>query len=384
MGMAFDAAHGRVVLFGGAVTGGFMGDTWTWDGATWTQQHPATSPPPRMSMGMAYDATRGQVVLFGGFNGSWLGDTWIWDGTTWAQQHPATSPSPRTGSGMADDPVHGLVVLFGGFYEPLGSSSSFSSRSVPWLRDTWVWDGTTWTMQHLDTRPTPREGMGMADDPANGQVVLFGGYSNWTGYAGDTWTWDGTSWTKERPVGHPSPRENVRMAYEPANGQVVLFGGFDGGQLGDTSVWDGTTWTQQHPSTAPTPRELVGMAADARGQVTLFGGTNGRDLEGDTWTWDGTTWSIPFRAELLMSPDSGPPGTAVQVTGDGFAAFDRVTVFFIDSGTGRTSLGTFTADATGHLSAQVSIPLNATVGPQTMVLVGGISGQRAKALFTVT
>jgi hypothetical protein len=32
----------------------------------------------------------------------------------------------------------------------------------------------------------------------------------------------------------------------------------------------------------------------------------------------------------------------------------------------------------------VSIPLNATVGPQTMVLVGGISGQRAKALFTVT
>jgi len=34
---------------------------------------------------MAYDVLRAQVVLFGGFNGSTdRGDTWVWDGTTWS------------------------------------------------------------------------------------------------------------------------------------------------------------------------------------------------------------------------------------------------------------------------------------------------------------
>ena len=32
---------------------------------------------------MAYDAAHGQVVMFGGFTGGTvLNDTWIWDGTT--------------------------------------------------------------------------------------------------------------------------------------------------------------------------------------------------------------------------------------------------------------------------------------------------------------
>src|SRR5438105_2716674 len=64
----------------------------------------ATSPSARYRMGMAYDQARGEVVLFGG-NGATgdVGDTWTWDGTTWTQQHPATSPSARYGMGMAYD-----------------------------------------------------------------------------------------------------------------------------------------------------------------------------------------------------------------------------------------------------------------------------------------
>src|SRR5689334_16778108 len=63
MGMAYDQARSEVVLFGGMANGGRRGDTWTWDGTTWTQHFPATSPSPRFGMGMAYDETRGEVVL---------------------------------------------------------------------------------------------------------------------------------------------------------------------------------------------------------------------------------------------------------------------------------------------------------------------------------
>jgi hypothetical protein len=77
--MAYDAATGTMVLFGGAGFG-VSGGTWTWDGSTWTQQHPAASPPARYDAMMAYDAATGDVLLFGGFgaNGRWRGDTWIW------------------------------------------------------------------------------------------------------------------------------------------------------------------------------------------------------------------------------------------------------------------------------------------------------------------
>src|SRR5436190_1054795 len=69
MGMAYDAARSETVLFGGIdASGTLLGDTWTWDGRAWTQEHPAASPPARYAMGMAYDAARGEVVLFGGYS----------------------------------------------------------------------------------------------------------------------------------------------------------------------------------------------------------------------------------------------------------------------------------------------------------------------------
>ena len=51
---------------------------------------PPPAPTPRFEMGMAYDAASGQVVLFGGGGHAWLGDTWTWDGTDWTQRTPRT------------------------------------------------------------------------------------------------------------------------------------------------------------------------------------------------------------------------------------------------------------------------------------------------------
>ena len=47
--MAYDPATSQLVLFGGHGAAASLGDTWTWDGTTWTQQTPATSPTARMS-----------------------------------------------------------------------------------------------------------------------------------------------------------------------------------------------------------------------------------------------------------------------------------------------------------------------------------------------
>jgi hypothetical protein len=91
-----------------------LNDTWVWDGTNWVQKFPANSPPGAIGHAMAYDAARGQVVLFGGWDGSGLNDTWVWDGSNWVQKFPANPPG-RYWHAMAYDAARGQVVLFGGY-----------------------------------------------------------------------------------------------------------------------------------------------------------------------------------------------------------------------------------------------------------------------------
>ena len=55
------------------------------DGTGSGTAYPATSPRGRQYTSMAYDAATGTVVLFGGINNKsqrLFRDTWTWDGTT--------------------------------------------------------------------------------------------------------------------------------------------------------------------------------------------------------------------------------------------------------------------------------------------------------------
>ncbi len=75
--MASGVSGNTVVLFGGAGNPE-LNDTWTWNGATWTELSPVTSPSGRWAGSMAFDAAQGQVIMFGGqdSSGNNLSDTW--------------------------------------------------------------------------------------------------------------------------------------------------------------------------------------------------------------------------------------------------------------------------------------------------------------------
>jgi hypothetical protein len=277
--MAYDAIRSEVVLFGGEANSGTLGDTWIWNGSTWTQRFPATTPSQAWRHAMAFDIARGQTVMFG-FDG-----TWVWDGTDWAQKNPATSPAPRQQSAMVYDAGHAQIVLFGGQSVLLGN---------PILNDTWVWDGANWTQKFPITSPPARNWHAMAYDAARQQVVLFGGgtssnYSDQT--LGDTWVWDGTNWTQKFPSLSPPDRWQHAMAYDATAGRVVLFAGFRNnvGYLADTWIWDGNNWIQESPTTIPQARSVHAMAYDAgRNQVVLFGGlTPFSGYVGHTWLFVG-------------------------------------------------------------------------------------------------
>ena len=281
-------APGEIVLFGGAGSmNDALGDTWTFDGSSWTQRAIDTGPPDRAGHAMA--SLIGTVMLFGGVGSTndTLGDTWTFDGASWTQS-AATGPAPRALLASATYGGEGLV--FGG-----GDDGTL-------LDDTWLFDGTSWSRPPLATAPTPRSGAAMAGlSTTRGEsVVLFGGATS-TGTAGDTWLF-GTGWAPLAPG--PSARAGAAMASLGAN--VVLFGGYDLTSmtlLDDTWSFDGQSWTQAS-GTGPSPRSGHAMAT-LRGLVVLFGGTDGTQPLDDTWTFDGNVWTQVLTA-------AGPPARSAH------------------------------------------------------------------------
>jgi trimeric autotransporter adhesin len=281
--MTNDITDGGSLLFGGEdSTGTFQNGTWIWDGTAWSQDSPATSPSARINAALArtQDGTTNGAVLFGGFDGTnYLADTWTWDGTTWTQQTPATSPPARAGATM--EYYDGQVVLFGGF------------NGSTYFNDTWTWDGTTWT-QDTGTNPPARAYASLAEDTGyaegTGALVLFGGY-NGTGYLGDTWTYTATGWIQQSPTTSPPARAYGAMAYDGTLAEPTLFGGYNGTTfLGDTWEYSGTNdWVEQAPTASPPARAYAAMADNSTdGQLVLFGGqttTSSSSTLDDTWTF---------------------------------------------------------------------------------------------------
>ncbi len=175
--------------------------------------------------------------------------------------------------------------------------------------------------------PSGRYSMGMADDAATGQVVLFGGEDSNYNYLGDTWTWDGSAWTQQYPVDSPVPRKAMGMAYDPATGQVVLFGGIDAyTQYGDTWVWDGANWNLQSPALSPPTTCCVGMAFDSRTQMLVMVSWN----SGNTWSWDGANWN-EGQPNLLYRGSPATATLAPRIVSFGGSCCIEPTLYFHDT-----------------------------------------------------
>ena len=194
---------------------------------------------------MAFDAARGKTVLFGGtidLNGQthYYEDLWEWDGSVWTQITTTPIPSPRLGPAMTFDGARENIVLFGG------------NNSADCYNDTWIWNGVDFT-KVADTGPAPRATNGIAYDSARETVVLYNGMSDFIyglDYArahSDTWQWDGVEWM-ELDIASPGPRLMSQMAYDEGRGVMVIYGGhgFENGNgnfIGYDDTWELIAWS---------------------------------------------------------------------------------------------------------------------------------------------
>jgi hypothetical protein len=170
--MAYDPNRSTMVVFGGRGENTVpLNDTWTLGSVGgWVLANPAAVPPARWGHGAAYDARRGRVAIFGGQYDlsesepgvNLLADLWEYDGSTWINRTPATTPSARTLPLMTYDAASGGIVVVGGF---VGAGQS--------VNDLWLWDGV---QQQWQQKASPPAGIrsGLAYEPVRRSVVLFG------------------------------------------------------------------------------------------------------------------------------------------------------------------------------------------------------------------
>ena len=205
--------------------------TWAYDveKGIWENRHPAVEPPGRWGSMMTYDSRADRALLFGGaalttfdpnLDISPLNDLWAYDyeTNTWTERHPAVSPPPRQWHAIVYVPSIDRAILFGGF-DP-------SNNSL--LNDTWAYDyrHNRWTNLHPEHAPAPRFSHYMAFEPRTNRLVLYGGFRGvYESVDGETWIYDiaRNRWTQASPEESPGPLVGHTMSR--TNGPVLLFGG---------------------------------------------------------------------------------------------------------------------------------------------------------------
>ncbi len=278
--MASDPRDCSVLLFGGSLLDAktVLGDTWRWADGVWTQLHPLAAPPPRVFGAMAFDPATSQMVLYGGGGANTgdpdHGDTWTWDGSAWSQQHPATSP-PRGAVALAYDKVSARLLLLWGtdtwtwdgrtwlplagnaplhsggagslmVADPAGSPFLFDMDSVSTRVPLGVyrWHSGTW-IDATPAGPGPICIAGASVDASRTTITVVGCDDSQWRYllpAAGAPSWQRLA---RPPIGQ---RRWVSMITAPDGLTALLFGGVSNDTTGllhnDLWSWDGARWAR--------------------------------------------------------------------------------------------------------------------------------------------
>ncbi|MCI4343979.1 MAG: PKD domain-containing protein [Thermoplasmata archaeon] len=402
--LAYDSRLQEYVSFGGVIGCGYTnyvgGNTWTFSNGSWTNRSAALSaaPAPRYGMAMAYDAADGYVVAFGGNSGSGtvFGDTWTFNGTwTNVTGNQTTSPLPSWNLGVAYDNATRSVILVGGF---LGNYSNQNA--------TWAFQGGQWTAVPAATLPPPLRAPGLLYDPTISSLLLYGGMGN-LGPLNETWTFANGTWTQLFPASTPPALWDTAAFFDGGSGLPIVFGGYTG-YVGSYYPARGTwgyiagSWTNISASVSGSPslRGAARVAWDPNTNSTLLFGGRGSGAAGlllnDTWVYSSlpltsaTLTAVPadvdlgHSLELETTPSGGespysflytelPPGCTTE-NFSSFACTPTAVGSFTIAVNVTDANGTRVA-ATSSLTVNPALTANLTTSPATLDLGQNVTFQ---------
>ncbi|HEX8155077.1 MAG TPA: kelch repeat-containing protein, partial [Thermoanaerobaculia bacterium] len=243
-----------------------------------------------------------------------LDDTWIWQNNDWHELTPASSPGRRKLAGAAFDSARDRVVLYG------GHRLSDDRKRLENLRDTWEFDGTTWT-RVAENGPELSKPI-LEYDPIRNETIMLGFTS-----AGATQMYRFNAqthvWTRIEHSTIPLCVNEATLNWNPDRQRIIFTGGFCAGMIpgapAEVLEWNGESWAAQNSLTAPS--RVFGHAAaydQIRDNLVTFAGTTSSGTSNvSTYVLErGSNWRFIFDAQTpaprsLAAADTDPDSGAI-------------------------------------------------------------------------
>ena len=287
--LAFHAPTNEVVLVHSA-------GTYTWTGTDWLPRNTpigSNANGEAKNVALAHDPVRSQTVLFVGTRNSssggnyYAGETYLWDGFSWSPRQTPVVPWPVECPTMAFDPVAGRLVLGTNGNAPTGTLHFAQSGFFEWT-------GSNWQQRLFATAPTATGAF--ATDTANNTIVMFDGAIN--SQPNHTWTLANGALHQLATPTEPARRFGAAMAYDPVRQRVVLFGGTNHWAYSLSQTWAlGDTWEFDLGAGASYTTYGAGCAG-SRGVPTLAAAPG--SLPGVGQTFQVNLGNLPFTGAVFL------------------------------------------------------------------------------------
>ena len=373
-GLAYDAADGYLVLFGGYNQAGYYANqTWTFSGTTWTQLSPATSPPPMASFGMAYDPSLSEVVVVGGSSGANpVNSTWLFRAGTWTPG-PAVPSVGLYNMAVAYDAAASALIAVG------GANSVGQGTNA-----TWKLTATGWSPVALASgSDLPGGTYLLAPSPAGPGLVAYSSQVTAVG----TWLYGNGSWTNvTTPVGPSAAETESVLATDPTDNTTLLVGGYVFNPLIPVPVEYPVTWVLHAALDLGGRTDPPGATVASGRPVDLIALATG-GIGGYRYTWSNAAagcapatgpGGLPLPQELLCTESTVGNYSATATVVDPADPPARTTLTF--SVVSGPVVGLPAASRAGADVGQVvsfSVPIAGGVAPWTVAWTGlpaGCSG----------
>ncbi len=191
---------------------------------------------------------------------------------------------------------------------------------------------------------------------------------------GDTWLWDGTTWSLSGlGVFGPPARSGASLAGTGVSGtqRLVLFGGLADKPLGDTWSLSASQAAAGPPPTGATPS--IAPPTTLHGSPTTLPET-GRTI-GTLKSAPGVATTSPLNqarsAPLAITAHTIARGGLLTLSGSGFAANAKVEIILHSATTFRTDART---DAAGTFQQTLEVPSNVSTGAHQIEARGPAMG----------
>lgn len=338
---------------------------------SWHRLDSSTGPSTRYGQSAIYDAAHDRLVVFGGELDDWpatfSSEIWFFSLTTnaWAPVAAAgNAPEGREGQGALYDPLLHRMLVFGGHSETGGRH---------FFNDLWTFslDSLAWTkLEPAGVMPGARSSFGTIYDPLRRRMLVHGGINANSGIEpDDLWAFglDGDpAWSPIVPGNTLHGCSYPVDVYDRAGDRLLACGGGGWPQSSALSLAAPTLWTAvDPPMPLPYPSAHDGsyVLHDARRDRFLVVGGSFSAVDSATWqfTFQGHSHWVPIR-----SP--GAPGylmhhgSACSIVAD--ALGDRILVF-----DGRQVFEESAERPDGWTVLGPTVPLGWTVGTDAGIAI---------------